>query len=92
MHREMGRIDNEPDKDGAIQVMVPNVEKINLRYLDPVRNEWLEEWNSMDTETPIDCQEQSNSCWLSKEKIRPIQAKWSDTITLPTSLSKQPQE
>ena len=35
MHREMGRVDNEPDKDGAIQAMVPNVEKFNLRYLDP---------------------------------------------------------
>ena len=52
MHREMGRIDNEPDKDGAIQAMVPNVEKFNLRYLDPTRNEWVEEWDSTGTETP----------------------------------------
>lgn len=52
MHREMGRVDNEPDKDGAIQAMVPNVEQFNLRYLDPAQNEWMEEWDSTSVETP----------------------------------------
>jgi general secretion pathway protein J len=51
MHREMGRIDNEPDKDGAIQAMVAYVEKFNLRYLDPERNEWVDEWDTTDIET-----------------------------------------
>jgi type II secretory pathway component PulJ len=49
-HREAGRIDHEPEKDGAIAPMITHVKQFNLRYLDNKTNEWLEEWDSTGAE------------------------------------------
>ena len=46
-HRESARIDEEPDKDGIIQPLAYNVKSLNFRYLDGIRNEWTEEWDSL---------------------------------------------
>lgn len=45
-HRESGRIDHEPEKDGVISPMITHIKKFNLRYLDNQNNEWIEEWDS----------------------------------------------
>ncbi len=52
LHREAQRIDNEPDRDGAILPLARAVSRFDLRYLDPTTNEWLEEWDTQGTTTP----------------------------------------
>lgn len=52
LHREAGRVDNEPDKDGVILPMITNIKRFNLRYLDGETNEWTEEWDSTGVDQP----------------------------------------
>jgi general secretion pathway protein J len=51
-HRESGRVDHEPDKDGIILPMITNIKRFNLRYLDGETNEWSEEWDSVGVDQP----------------------------------------
>jgi prepilin-type N-terminal cleavage/methylation domain-containing protein len=52
LHRESQRIDHEPDKDGAIQPLVRNITRFDLRYLDPTTNEWTDDWDTTGAEQP----------------------------------------
>ena len=51
MIRQMGRIDNEPDRGGTVSPLVENVVQFNLRYLDSETNEWRDDWDSTGVET-----------------------------------------
>ena len=51
-HREARRVDERPDEDGMVYPLAYNVRSFNLRYLDPVDNEWQEEWDTRGTDTP----------------------------------------
>ncbi len=44
--REQNRIDDDPQKDGRIQILVGNIENFELEYYDPVSEEWQNEWDS----------------------------------------------
>jgi len=51
-HREATRIDHEPDEGGAVYPLAYNVRSFNLRYLDSQSNEWKDEWDTRQSETP----------------------------------------
>lgn len=50
-HRESPRVDEFPDKEGTVYPLAYNVRSFNLRYLDPLDNEWKEEWDTRNSET-----------------------------------------
>lgn len=45
-HREAPRVDEKPDEGGTVYPLARNVKTFNLRYLDSVTAEWVDEWNS----------------------------------------------
>ncbi len=45
-HRESGRIDDQPDEGGAVEVLARGIKAFDLRFLDGTTNEWVEEWDS----------------------------------------------
>ncbi len=47
MHREEERIDGEPTEGGQVMVLARSVKKLNFRYFDDQKNEWLEEWDTL---------------------------------------------
>jgi general secretion pathway protein J len=45
--RRLGKhIDDHPERGGVVEVLAENIESFDVRYLDPVSNEWLETWDS----------------------------------------------
>jgi len=50
-HRESPRVDEFPDEQGTVYPLAYNVQSFNLRYLDPIDNEWKEEWDTRNSET-----------------------------------------
>ena len=46
MHREEDRIDGEPTEGGEVLVLARSVKKLNFRYFDDQKNEWLEDWDT----------------------------------------------
>lgn len=52
LRREAPRIDQEPEKDGAILPLAYGLKSFNLRYLDPTTNTWKDEWDTTGIETP----------------------------------------
>lgn len=51
-HRESPRIDEVPDEQGTILPLAYNVRTFNVRYLDNTLNEWVDEWDVRNAETP----------------------------------------
>lgn len=51
MHREAPTIDEEPEKGGMVLAMCHNVREFNLRFYDPKKEEWVDEWDSEASET-----------------------------------------
>ncbi len=52
LHREAPRIDEEPDIDGVVLRLAHGVKRFDLRFLDGLDGEWMEEWSTIGTETP----------------------------------------
>lgn len=50
-HRESGRVDEEPDEGGRVWPLAYDVRAFHLRYLDPLSNKWVTEWDTRKTET-----------------------------------------
>ena len=50
--RESPRIDQYPDRDGAVLPLATGVVRFDLRYLDPEIPEWKDEWDTTGAETP----------------------------------------
>ncbi len=50
IHREDTTIDDEFDRGGIVLPLAHNVRKLNLRYYDNIKEEWLDEWDSEDGE------------------------------------------
>jgi general secretion pathway protein J len=46
IRREQRRVDDDPLKGGQAQVMIGNVSKFELSYLDPLSGEWLTTWDT----------------------------------------------
>ena len=46
VRREATTIDLEPAKGGVIQVLAEDIESFELKYLDPLTGEWIEDWDS----------------------------------------------
>jgi general secretion pathway protein J len=44
--REQNRVDQDPQKDGRVQILVEDVVEFELEYFDPVSSEWQREWDS----------------------------------------------
>jgi general secretion pathway protein J len=44
--REDKFIDDQPDRGGVVQVLAENIESVELKYLDPLTNEWTDTWDS----------------------------------------------
>jgi general secretion pathway protein J len=52
LRREAPRIDHEPEKDGAILPLAYGLKRFDVRFQDPVDNEWRDDWDTTGTETP----------------------------------------
>ncbi len=50
MRREKTVLDDEPDHGGDEEVLCEDIQGLRLRYWDQVKKEWVEDWNSQDTE------------------------------------------
>ena len=50
--RESPRIDQYPDKGGRPMPLARGVTRFDLRYLDGVTGEWLDEWDTEGADTP----------------------------------------
>lgn len=46
VRREQTPIDIYPKKGGIVNVLAEDVESFNLRYLDPVTAQWVEQWDT----------------------------------------------
>jgi general secretion pathway protein J len=44
--REDKYIDDTPERGGIVQVLAENIESVELKYLDPMSNEWTSTWDS----------------------------------------------
>ena len=47
VRREQPNPDFEPKKGGIVNVLAEDVEIFDIRYLDPLTGQWLENWDSM---------------------------------------------
>jgi general secretion pathway protein J len=47
VRREQTPIDYEPLKGGIVNVVAEDVEKFDVRFLDPQTSQWIETWDSM---------------------------------------------
>jgi general secretion pathway protein J len=47
VRREQTPIDYEPLKGGVVDVVAEDVEKFDLRFLDPMTAQWVETWDTM---------------------------------------------
>ncbi len=47
VRREQARIDDDPLKGGTLQVVLHDVETLELEYLDPITNEWVRTWDTV---------------------------------------------
>ncbi len=52
LRREAPRIDQEPERDGAIAPLAYDVVSFDLRYLDSQTAEWKDEWDTTGVDTP----------------------------------------
>jgi general secretion pathway protein J len=50
VRREKLIFDDEPSKGGTEDVLCENVQGLVLRYWDPLKLEWTEDWNTLDVE------------------------------------------
>ncbi|MCO4771707.1 MAG: prepilin-type N-terminal cleavage/methylation domain-containing protein [Deltaproteobacteria bacterium] len=50
IHREDTTIDDQWDRGGTVLPLSHNVRRLNLRYYDPKKEEWLDEWDSEQAE------------------------------------------
>ena len=46
LHRESPIIDDDPDRGGSVLALSHDVRRLNLRYYDERKEEWLDEWDS----------------------------------------------
>ncbi len=46
VRREQARIDDDPLKGGALQVLLRDVDTLELAYLDPLTGEWVRGWDT----------------------------------------------
>ena len=46
VRREQANPDFEPKKGGVVNVLAEDVERFDLRFLDPITGQWLEVWDS----------------------------------------------
>ena len=49
VRREQAPIDLEPKKGGLINVVAEDVERFDLKYLDPLTGQWVETWDTTNT-------------------------------------------
>ncbi len=47
VRREQRRIDDDPQQGGQAQILIENVTKFELSYLDPMTLQWLKSWDTM---------------------------------------------
>jgi general secretion pathway protein J len=47
VRREQARIDDDPLKGGTLQVVLHDVDTLELEYLDPITNEWVRAWDTV---------------------------------------------
>jgi general secretion pathway protein J len=46
LRRESRRIDNDPFRGGTVDVLVPNIDSLTIRYFDPANDTWIDGWDS----------------------------------------------
>ncbi len=46
VRREQTPIDLEPNKGGIVNVLVDDIESFEMRYLDPINGQWLDNWDT----------------------------------------------
>ena len=52
MHREARVVDEDPEKGGVVTPLCHSVREFNLRYYDPDKEEWLDEWDTEGVDHP----------------------------------------
>lgn len=46
VRREAKTIDTEPTRGGVVNVLVEDIERFDVQYLDPLTGEWVDSWDS----------------------------------------------
>ncbi len=46
VRRIQHHIDSDPTKGGVVQVMVENIDSFDVKYMDPLTNEWVDSWDT----------------------------------------------
>lgn len=46
VRREDKYLDMEPGKGGVVNILVEDIDSFNIEYLDPMTNEWMDEWDT----------------------------------------------
>ncbi len=46
VRRESARIDNDPERGGVLDVLVPGVRSFEVRFFDEVTSQWVDSWDS----------------------------------------------
>jgi general secretion pathway protein J len=49
VRREQTPADSDPKRGGTVNVLVEDVESFDVRYYDPITNQWLESWDTTQT-------------------------------------------
>lgn len=49
VRREQTPADMDPKRGGVVNVLVEDVESFDVRYLDPITNQWFETWDTTQT-------------------------------------------
>ncbi len=46
VRREQKYIDTDPTRGGVVETMAEDIDELDFRYLDPITNEWQQNWDS----------------------------------------------
>ncbi len=47
VRREDKFIDDDPQRGGVVQVLAEDIDSFDVKYLDPLTNQWLDSWDSV---------------------------------------------
>lgn len=46
VRRESARLDNDPERGGVVDVLIPGVKSFELRYFDDATDQWTDNWDT----------------------------------------------
>jgi general secretion pathway protein J len=46
MRREKNRIDDEPERGGKVQVLIPNIKELKFEFYNEKQDDWVDDWDT----------------------------------------------